>query len=429
MADSQGINYLRTFGGWAIVLVVGVAWYYRSTLRKQKAAAGKGQGKLNTDFATDTLSAAKKKAEKVIKQKSKPKPAPAPSTQNEGAVSSSIDYSRDDDTAANSKLDREFARQLSNAKTGTQLSAKKSDDKRQKSVKQSRALEKDNTPAAVEAKVSAPSSTTGDADDDLSPAVSPAVQAADSRDVSDMLEKQSTGPSILRLTGTDSAQPKPKKAKAPEVVESKKQRQNKKKAEAAKLDREEEEKERKMKMEAQRRQARIAEGRAAKDGSSSAPPKDNAWTAKAATNGDSAPAPMQPLDTFERKVQQQSTPAVANLSAPKPAPATKERSDSWMSSLPSEEEQLQLIQEDDAWNQVTSKKKKGKKAEDSSTNLVSAESRPATSAPPAAEPKSKAPVNGVNKNLKPALTSNSSFAALTPEETADDDDDEVEWEV
>ncbi|KAJ3553565.1 hypothetical protein NPX13_g10861 [Xylaria arbuscula] len=269
---------------------------------------------------------------------------------------------------------------------------------------------------AVPDKLSAPSSTTGDADDDLSPQVSPVVTAADSHGVSDMLEPSASGPSVLRLTGTDSVKkPKERKAKAAEPVETKKQRQNRKKAEAAKLAREEDEKERQVLLEKQRRTARIAEGRPAKDGSAFV--AQNAWDAKPAD----AAAPVQLLDTFEQKAKPESKAPAPTSSAP----VAKSSSDPW-SGLPSEEEQLEMIRQEDSWNEVKTKKKGKKK--DATAEAPAAPSQPTNgnTATTTTTTNTK-PANGPKK---PILTSSSSsFAALTPEETGDDEEPEEEWDV
>lgn len=412
-------SYLTTIGGWAAILTVGgyIYWHSQQNTRKPAAAKASAQsGKQTTDYEKNVASAAtatKKKAEKALK----PKPKPAAPTADTPAATSAVKYDPEAEAAADKALNNEFARQYATAKSGTKFEAAKKDDKRQKSIKQSRAREIDA--AQVQTKTSTPSSTTGDADDDLSEANSPVVPAADGRDVSDMLEQTAPGPSVLRLTDTDAVKQKQKKEKKLEVVETKKQRQNRKKAEAAKAQRAQDELERKKLEEAQRRQSRIAEGRAAKDGSAfMAANKDNAWNPKP-TNGD-APATVQPLDTYEQK------PAPA---APKPAAAAapaKQTSGTWMSSMPSEEEQLKMIQDEEAWNEVTSKKKKSKQpVADSPAASTPAENGVSTSASAAA---AQAPANG--KQSKPLLTSNSSFAALTPDETANDESEvEEEWEV
>ncbi|KAI1752470.1 hypothetical protein F4782DRAFT_117196 [Xylaria castorea] len=396
-----------TMGGYAVIAVVLGVWFYTSQKKEQNRRSHiikqpTKQG--DRDIAADV----KKKIEKATKPKSKPNPSPL--ERIEPTVSSS-NYDKEETDIADKKADRDFARQLSNTHAGTKFNAKKSDDKRQKSIKQSKAQ------AIVSDKISAPSSTTGDADDDLSSQASPAVVAADSQGVSDMLEPVAPGPSVLRLTGTDSVKkPKERKAKAAEPVETKKQRQNRKKVEAAKVAREEEEKERKVKMEQQRRTARIAEGRPAKDGSGSATTQ-SAWDSRS-TNGS---APLQLLDTLE----QQPKPQPAKAPAPTPvAPATKAASDPW-SGLPSEEEQLEMIRQEDSWNEVKTKKKGKKK--DAAAEAPAASSQPANGSTAATSTTSSKPANGTKK---PILTSSSSFAALTPEEAGDGDDEpEQEWDV
>ncbi|KAI0387422.1 hypothetical protein F5Y04DRAFT_4311 [Hypomontagnella monticulosa] len=402
---------LTTIGGWAVILGVGGAIWYRNQVKKRQRTERRGSFTRQTakqndaDLAND----AKKKAEKAPKPKPKPK---APTSTSNDAVPPTVDYNRAEDEAADKKADREFARQLSNAHTGTKFNNKKSEEKKQKSVKQSKAQE---ISVASGGKTSVPSSHAGDADDDLSSQASPVVNAVDGRDVSDMLEPVASGPSVLRLTDVDSVKkPKERKQKAPEVVETKKQRQNRKKAEAAKAAREEEEKERKVKMEQQRRTARIAEGRAAKDGSAFMANNSNAWTEKPA-NGNNT---VKPLDTFDEKPKAEAAKPSASVAAE----TTKEKSDPWLSGMPSEEEQLELLRQEDSWNEVKTKKK-GRK------NVATEASAPTTNGGSATStPTVKPPVNGTNK--KPLLTSSSSsFAALTPEETDDNDEEEKEWDV
>ncbi|KAI0490160.1 hypothetical protein F4859DRAFT_463807 [Xylaria cf. heliscus] len=408
MDSQKDHSTFTTMGGYAVIAVVLGVWFYTSQKKEQnrrshviKQPTKHG----DRDVAADV----KKKTEKATKPK--PKPNPSPPERSEPTVSSS-NYNKEETEIADKKADRDFARQLSNTHAGTKFNAKKSEDKRQKSVKQSKAQE------IVPDKISAPSSTAGDADDDLSPQPSPAVVATDSQGVSDMLEPVAPGPSVLRLTGTDSdKKPKERKAKAAEPVETKKQRQNRKKAEAAKAAREEEEKERKVKMEQQRRTARIAEGRPAKDGSSLATTQ-NAWNPQSASGS----APLQLLDTLE----QQSKPAPAKAPAPTPvAPATKATSDPW-SGLPSEEEQLEMIRQEDSWNEVKTKKKGKKK--DAAVEASTSSSQSTNGNTAAATTASSKPANGTKKPI--ITSSSSSFAALTPEEVDDDDDEpEQEWDV
>jgi hypothetical protein len=347
-------------------------------------------------------------------------------TSKPSAPAQPVDYSSDDGVD-----NREFARQLANVKQGTNLNApKKSDEKRHKSVKQSRAQIIDDK--ADQTKVSAPSSTAGaDADDDESSTPSPEIKAVDAAGVSDMLEPKAAGPSVLRLTDTDKVKPKKeKKAKVPEKVETKKQRQNRQKAEAAKALREETEKQRKADMEAQRRQARIAEGRPAKDGSGfmAAQAQRSAWTGNGVNGSTSSNAtnggflPVQPLDTFD-------TSSYTDVSVPKSAtPVKTNPADSWIATLPSEEEQMEMLRDEEAWNTVTTKKTSKKKKEPATES-------PADSEPtviqqqPAAKP--RAASNGASaapkKPIK-AFSQQSAFAALSTNDEPEGDE-ENEWDV
>jgi hypothetical protein len=444
---------LSTLGGWTIVLCIAgyYAFRYMDAGKKKELARAAAQQKkrvedrVSQSIPKDGKSKAKRlRGESVTKDgekgdkesKAKQRPAtqqPLTTATNQKMTAASSDDDVDDN--------REFAKQLASIKQGTSFTGpKKSEQKKAKSVKQSRAQE----PAAVPApaKVSAPSSTTGaDADDDQSPAASPEATAADSRDVNDMLEQpSSTGPSVLRLTDTDkAAKPTNKKTKAPEVKETKKQRQNRAKVEAARLAREAEEAERKVKMEQQRRTARIAEGRAAKDGSlftNAAAPKSNAWPTNGvngtSSTGSNEVLPLQPLDTFE--------PASQTVASKISAPSGGQSSDNWVSSLPSEEEQLSLLKDQDNWNTVTSKKVRRKTKENiaSDDNSVSNEASSDTSnvnKPQAVVPVTQKPVvtaaqgsqlQTAKANGRPSsFGKQSSFAALSN----DDDEQEQEWDV
>ncbi|KAF5669262.1 hypothetical protein FHETE_5020 [Fusarium heterosporum] len=307
---------------------------------------------------------------------------------------------------------REFARQLAKAKEGTKFAAKSDAGKqREKSVKQSRA---NKVAVAAEEKESVPSSVT-DADDDQSPVASPEVApaVAVAGDVSDMLEAAPARQTVLRLTDTE---PKKQNKKAPKTeapVESKKQRQNRKKAEAAKAAREESEKERKGLEEKQRRAARLAEGRAAKDGSqfTAAQNKSSAWKEGASKAPEAVAASQtngfhQPLDTFEK------VPSSA-------AGASKPTDSKWIESLPSEEEQIQLLQDDDDWNTVKTKSKKAAKSAPSAGSSDEAAARPAV------QPKQP---TGPNKVSQPSQ-SYGSFTALTTKNDAADEEEEEEWDV
>ena len=415
-----------TLIGWSVILSVAGYFVYKQWNEKRAKELSKIAAQRRKELDREGVQARRDNKAKRQRMeafvgddaKSKPQPKTQPPTRQNKAA----DYSSDDGAD-----NREFARQLNSVKQGTKFATKSHDEKRQKSVKQSRAQEKD-APAEIE-KPSAPSSTAGiDADDDQSPSTSPVVAAADVGGISDMLEKAAPGPSVLRLTDTEEKKKPQKKAKAPEPVETKKQRQNRKKVEAAKIAREEAEQDRKVKMEAQRRLARQAEGRAAKDGSAfmAAQAKPSVWTgngvngtSKTQTSfGEDGFIPVQPLDTFEPSSVQTDTsvPSVG-------------KSESWMSSLPSEEEQLErLREEEEAWSTVKTKKGKAKKngiTNDSNTDNFVTEPQVLVPVTNKSASKTQPATNG---RPTKAFTQKSSFAALSTNE-ADDAEEEAEWDV
>ncbi|KAK3945335.1 hypothetical protein QBC46DRAFT_116121 [Diplogelasinospora grovesii] len=338
--------------------------------------------------------------------------------------------------------DAEFARRLVGVKQGAPINTtKKTDQKRQKSVKQSRV--ESIEVKADEDKISAPSSAAGadaDADDssitsaEASSAASPNVKATAAGDVSDMLEPSAAGPSVLRVTNTDKVKQKQIKTKTPEKVETKKQRQNRQKIEAAKAIREETEKQRQKDMEAQRRLARISEGRPAKDGSTftALQPKPSVWAGAGAnglnganstsssSNGSLANGeymPVLPLDTLDtsNKVEE-----------PKASAPTVGKAENWISSLPSEEEQMELLRSEEAWNTVQTKRrtKPSKKDRDSSAEAPSS----AVTKPQQLVPVTSQPAGPKPAQQKPNFAQQSSFAALSTDDTPDVEE-EVDWAV
>jgi hypothetical protein len=363
-----------TVVGWAALLAVGAFFYYTwpsKTPSKRSRANSKAIAKQpDTPKATKARKPRKDGAQSSGDQANEKKKA-LPVLEETWSAPQSSD--RDDDEIDN----REFARQLSSAKAGTLLPAKAQPGSKQRSVRQSRAQEK---PAPVETSsdATAPSSAAGgDADDDRSSFNSPELRASSADalvtngGISDMLEAPAAGPSVLRITAptTLPKSKKPKTQAASEPAETKKQRQNRKKAELKKLAREEEEKERKVLLEKQRRTAREAEGRAAKDGSkfmAAKTPATTVWTAPAvATNGKTEAkneSTIELLDTFSP-----SNSKTAGSSAAEVQYSESEQAGSdWQklaSALPSEEEQLRLALEDsDNWETVqTKEKRKGKK--------------------------------------------------------------------
>lgn len=429
MSDTN-MNYLYTAGAYAALIGLGYVLFQISTQKGRKRLST--QAKASKAVVTEGRKEDRKKKQRLQSftseaqesSKSKAK-APVQEKEPEQFLSNAPEK---DESASN----RQFAKDLAKAKEGTKFSAGNDSRKqREKSVKQSRAnkvatVAPSTNVADAEDKTSAQSSTTGaDADDDQSPAGSPETPAADASGVADMLEPaRSSGPSILRLTDTAPKNQKPKAAKAPEQVESKKQRQNRKKAEAAKAARQEAEQDRKTLEEKQRRQARVAEGRAAKDGSQFMASNGNksAWTQgtpNGATNTSDKVSVVPdssvfhaPLDTYEK-------PAT---NPPKEQPAASKSEKAWISSLPSEEEQMELLKETDDWSTV--KTKASKKATKKGSSVESGDE---TASRPSAQPKQFAAA--ANKSSKPAPTQSfGSFSALTTKDEPADDA-EVEWEV
>ena len=292
----------------------------------------------------------------------------------------------ENDDVENEGMDNEeFAKRLSSVIAGTSLKKIATQNETKKKKKQGKRNEASqamngSTPKTngitSSQEMSTASSTTGaDADDDLSPAMSPALQATQattpsSNDVSDMLEPASKGPSILRITDPVNSQPirQPKAQKAPPEPETKKQRQNRRKNEEKKAAREQAEKERRALLEKQLRTAREAEGRPAKNGLAPAQPPTNAWNkpADAATNS-TGPATEQSsvslLDTFEDTPTTSLNPPNTN-GGPNGSSVDVDKK-VWNNDLPSEEDQMRMITEmdsDNAWSTVAKGGKSKKKS-------------------------------------------------------------------
>ncbi|KAG5937160.1 hypothetical protein E4U53_000068 [Claviceps sorghi] len=407
-ATENDMSYLYTIGGYAAVFGVGYAAYCISTRKGNKRATAipsKGAKSPQAEprkedrkkkqrlehFASEAQNAAKAKAKTA-------EVAPWPRHAVEDTSDDGVD-------------NREFARQLAKAKEGKKFASKAEGSKRkEKSVKQSRANKINNT---LSDDKPSDAGAEADADDDQSLIDSPETSPADVAGVNDMLEPAPAGPSVLRITDAEKVkEKKPKAAKTPEKTETKKQRQNRKKAEAAKEAREVAEKERKILEEKQRRAARIAEGRAAKDGSQFLASTNgaNSWTNGAPSEANAKPSGHdevlhQPLDTREEVAVPASSPA-------KKPVATKPK-DTWMSSLPSEEEQIEMLKdEDDQWSTVPVKaSKKAKKSIDSGDD---------GSKRPAAQPHQAAKIS--------TSQSFGSFSALK-DDAAMEAEDEEEWDV
>ncbi|KAJ5682409.1 hypothetical protein N7462_005574 [Penicillium macrosclerotiorum] len=350
---------MNPYLSWALLLVVagGLGWYYTNG---------------STPKAKTAIRSAVEKPEVVAapkKQKRKTK-ASEPAAAKKPEVKTVVSPPTTEDEKPDEDIDRkEMARRLASIKNGTsQVAApvSKSQKKKQKKATQ------------LESGSHASSTTGAEADDDLSPAPSPQVNATvpSAGYVSDMLEAPAPGASVLRVTGNMESEPKKQKAQSFKQVETKKQRQQRLKNEARKEQVQEAEEQRRKLLEKQLHTARDSER---KEAARSQPPTSNAWQAKDVTNvtnGTSRPAPAAPvqlLDTFE--------PTTA-------APAQKK----WAQGLPSEEEQMRMLgaeNVEDEWTTVSSKKpkKKGGKADESVSEASASESQPAPATPIPIEPR------------------------------------------
>jgi len=403
------------------VLAGGIGgYYYYTTKRTQPAAAGTRRRSTN-DFKSkpdrrlsvqqregaqpvassekqekqsDATSSKKKKAAKKQTQpQQNPKVEPTPEV-----------VVHDDKPERESDISiAQFAQQMTQARQGSKLAAPKGKESRVKTVKQGKARD---TPIFSSESSQAGGETGAEADDDFSPAASPALNSGD---VSDMLEPTPSGPTSIRLTAPTNPQKQraPKQAKE-EIVESKKARQNRKKVEERRIQREAEEKDRKALEERQRRTAREARNEPAKNGIPVArAPASNSWTAApttagAAVNGASN-GPL--LDTFDAESTGSSTGGLENSTA-----ATSATEDAQVAQAVKESE------DESGWTTVSVAKKQPKARAESS-----GEATPVEQPQPKAKAKANAPLPP-----KPSTFANVSkptgFAAL-------DVDDPSNWDA
>jgi hypothetical protein len=419
---------ISTYGGWAGIALIGAGYWYlqsrRTTTRSNRSVPQKqanrsgdalkdGKSKKNRSEGPQSGGEQGNSSQEKGQKKKKQKTTHSTVEDTAPEVVTTDHDAKEDDHANN----QEFARQFQNAKSGTISSSRPQAASRQKSVKQSQAkgISSSNNIEAVESvsnEVSKASSAAGvDGYDDLSAANSPALGATEmmtlrSGDVSDMLESPSPGPSVLRIT-EPATSTQPKKERKPtqslEVVETKKQRQNRKKAEVKKEAREEQEKERRVLLEKQRRTAREAEGRAAKDGSSfmaAQAPTSSAWAVPPSTvNGQPASTnkDVELLDTYEPTMNgvSKSPPSTSG------AGSVEKTDNKWNKAIPSEEEQMRLLEEEMAWNTVTSKKGKKKAGESEQVSALKVENeRPDTKVSKDSSSKT-VPTQVESKNTRP----------------------------
>lgn len=354
--------------------------------RKKKSKVSDTSDQRGSDVADASSASVQTSSDGKVKKRKGGMKQPSKLAQSSAVeVSPEKDVGTENDIAEDEGMDNEeFARQLSGLKTGTSLKKPATQNETKKTKKQEKRNEtpqKTLNGTALNANgiassqdMSTASSTTGaDADDDLSPAMSPDLRATQatppsSMDVSDMLETVPRGPSILRITEPVNPQPirQLKAQKATPEPETKKQRQNRQKNEEKKAMREQAEKERRTLLEKQLRTAREAEGRPAKNGLSSGQlPSTNAWDKPVSAATDPAqPATKQSsvslLDTLEDLPTTGLNPrstlsGVTGMSVDEKA---------WNNELPSEEEQMRMITEmdsDNTWSTVAKGGKSKKK--------------------------------------------------------------------
>lgn len=373
---------MNPYLSWAILLVVagGLGWYYNGPTVKTPAKPAV------IESPESAVSAKKPKRKTVRKEKS---PEPAPTKVEEKKQQPAVEKSaapqnadQDDEEIDN----KEMAERFTAVKSGAVPAGGSKSQKKKKNKK-----------ATSAGQLESPSTTGAEADDDLSstgsPVVNPTVPAAGY--VSDMLEEPAPGASVLRVTGSiESQQPKKQKPQSFKQVETKKQRQQRMKNEARKEQVQAAEGERRKLLEKQLHTARESERREAAKAKPAASATTNAWqpaqNAASATNGASkaapAPAPaaskVELLDTFDH----------ASSSA---KPAVNGNSNKWSQALPSEEEQMRMLNASnpaDEWTTVSTKtkkqpKKKGGKADESQSEASASESNQPAAVPAPAEPK------------------------------------------
>jgi hypothetical protein len=350
-----------TIGGWAVIAVAGACFYlYGSNANRNKKGRPvqptnrRASTARSNDTSVSNGDQGNASQEATLKKRKDKKPKERKASATEQPKVADTLYTNGDVDDGDDEIDnREFARQLQSAKTGTLQTPRGEAGSKPKSVKQSRATNSAAPPAPkVDDKVAA--APAAERDNEATDAASPQISAtkASSLDISDMLESPTAGPAVLRVTSpTNPAPAKKEKTAAPmQQVETKKQRQNRKKAEEAKAVREEDEKARRVLLEKQRRTAREAEGRSAKDGSTfmaSKAPTTSAWPAPSTTTAPQVAASqkVELLDTSEPKVTTTNGPSKVTAS-----------SSEWQTDLPSEEEQLRKIQEETEWATVSKKK-------------------------------------------------------------------------
>ncbi|KAL2865439.1 uncharacterized protein BJX67DRAFT_185288 [Aspergillus lucknowensis] len=370
---------MNPYISWAIVLVVAgsLGWYYSESNAKSKSTVKPVLEK------TESAPVAKKQKRKAKKS---PEPSQAITATSEKPK---FELRTLDIDVADEEIDqKELAKRFAAVKNGTSSSQfttgeSKSQKKKNKKAVASRQLEPNNGERSASRLSTRTSSTTGaDADDDLSsagsPQVNPTVPAVGY--VSDMLEPPAAGASVLRVTGSVESDSQKKKVKAQtfKQVETKKQRQQRLKNEARKEQVQEAEAQRRKLLEKQLHTAREAERREAAKSTSA--PQSNAWQPKDPANPVNGTAltsqgsKVELLDTFEPVGSSDKSPPTSH---------------EWNQGLPSEEEQIRILNGEDAWTTVSTKKPKKKGGKTDESEASASESQPVPVAPTPIEPKVK----------------------------------------
>lgn len=372
---------MNPYLSWAILLVVagGLGWYYNGTALKAKTPVKPAVEK------TEAAPAVKKPKRKAAKKEKPSEPSAADNKPEEKKQPVAESKPTEADNADEEIGNKELAERFAAVKSGTVPASGATKSQKKKNNKKSRKAPVENG-TTTEQSTHTSSTTGADADDDLSSAAeSPVAKPAPAAGyVSDMLEEPAPSASVLRVTGNVESQPKKQKPQSFKQVENKKQRQQRLKNEARKEQVQAAEQERRKLLEKQLHTARESERRETAKAKPAAP-TTNAWQAKNVTNvpngtPKAAPAPkMELLDTFDEASSAKSAAGSSNK---------------WSQGLPSEEEQMRLLNASngatDEWTTVSTKAKKPKKKggkSDESVSEGSGSENNQPSAPVPVEPK------------------------------------------
>ena len=373
---------MNPYLSWAIVFAVtgSLGWYYSSS-NASKAKAKIPVMRTTTERA-ETPRNVKKQKRKSNKKSAEPSFNPTTETKEKPNSGAGPEPSKAEGYGDDEEIDgKEFAKRFAAVKTGALAPPAEPGSKAQKKNRKNKT---NGGPATGERSAShvstRASSTTGaEGDDDLSSNESPKVNGGPQKagDVSDMLEAPTPKASVLRVTGSvESAEPKKQQKKETfKPAETKKQRQQRLKNEERKAQVKEAEQERRKLLEKQLHTAREAERRGVK---STTAPTTNAWAPKETKitaptpNGTSSQLPkVDLLDTFDE--------ATPELRQEVPAPRK------WDLSIPTEEEQMQMlgVSSESEWTTVSNKKtkKRGGKGDDSVSESGGSDTLPTPSVP------------------------------------------------